>query len=63
MPKLKTKKALAKRIKITASGKVLAKHSHRQHDAWAKSKTQRRHLRKAIVLSGTDVSRLKNILG
>lgn len=62
MPKLKTKKALAKRVKVTGTGKVVAKHSHRQHDAWAKTKTQRRHLRKSIVLSGTDVSRLKNIL-
>ena len=42
MPKMKTKKAAAKRFKITASGKMMRKQAYRQHDAWGKSKKQRR---------------------
>lgn len=62
MPKLKTKKALSKRIKVTGSGKIMRKHSHRQHDAWAKSKRQRRQLAKSTTLSTTDMKRLRQLI-
>lgn len=45
MPKQKTKKAVAKRFKITASGKILHKHTNRQHRAFGKTTKQKRHLR------------------
>ena len=60
MPKMKTKKAAAKRFKITGSGKLVRKQAYRQHDAWGKSKKQRRHLRKNTNVHETDVIRLKN---
>ncbi len=60
MPKMKTKKAAAKRFKITASGKMVRKQAYRQHDAWGKSQKQRRHLRKQALVHETDQSRLKN---
>lgn len=61
MPKMKTKKAAAKRFKITGSGKLLRKQAYRQHDAWGKSKKQRRHLRKTVVVNETDLRRSKNL--
>ena len=52
MPKMKTKKAAAKRFKITASGKMMRKQAYRQHDAWGKSKKQRRPLVKRLDWDG-----------
>jgi large subunit ribosomal protein L35 len=62
MPKLKTKKALSKRVKITGSGKMVRKQSHRQHDAWAKTKKQRRQLAKSTTVSTTDLKRLRQLI-
>jgi large subunit ribosomal protein L35 len=45
MPKLKTKKAISKRFKITGSGKILHKHTNRSHRAFGKTTKQKRHLR------------------
>ena len=61
MPKMKTKKAAAKRFRITGSGKLVRKQGFRQHDAWGKSKKQRRHLRKQVVVNETDQSRSKRM--
>ena len=46
MPKMKTKRALAKRIKVTGSGKVTRHHAYVSHLAPHKTHKQKRHLRK-----------------
>ncbi|UCC95194.1 MAG: 50S ribosomal protein L35 [Candidatus Omnitrophota bacterium] len=46
MPKLKTKKALAKRVKITKKGKILCSKAGRRHLLSGKSKKRKRALRK-----------------
>jgi len=61
MGKMKTKKAAAKRFKITGSGKLMRKQGYRQHDAWGKTKKQRRHLAKNVVMNETDQKRSKNL--
>lgn len=61
MPKMKTKKAAAKRFKITGSGKLVRKQAYRQHDAWGKSKKQRRQLSKQVVMHETDQKRSRNL--
>jgi len=61
MPKMKTKKAAAKRFKITGSGKIMKKSGFRQHDAWAKTKKQRRQLAKSSVMDKTDAKRIARL--
>jgi large subunit ribosomal protein L35 len=55
----KTRKAVAKRFKITATGKVLRSHAKRRHLMSAKNAKSKRHLAKAAVLDKTDVRRIK----
>jgi len=58
----KTKKAVAKRFKITATGKVLASQSGRRHLAGSKNRKRKRHLSKMKELHHTDVARIKSNL-
>lgn len=50
--KNKTHKGIAKRVKITATGKVMANKPGRRHLALSKSAKRRRQLRRKVVLSG-----------
>jgi len=55
----KTRKAVAKRFKITARGKVLRAQSSRRHLlAWKRAKCKRQ-LGKAAILDKTDEARVK----
>jgi len=56
---IKTKKAAAKRFKITASGKVLRKSAGRRHLMQTKSPKRRRNLRGSTAVHPTDVYRIK----
>ncbi len=55
----KTKKAVAKRFKITASGKILASQSGRRHLAGSKNRKRKRHLAKMKQVDKTDEYRIK----
>jgi large subunit ribosomal protein L35 len=55
----KTRKAVAKRFKITASGKVLRGRSSRRHLLSTKSAKRKRRLAKAARVDKTDVARVK----
>ncbi|MBU0693099.1 MAG: 50S ribosomal protein L35 [Candidatus Omnitrophica bacterium] len=54
MPKLKTKKALAKRVKITKKKKILRNKAGRRHLLSGKSKKRKRLLRKKCLVSKAD---------
>ncbi|HKM58376.1 MAG TPA: 50S ribosomal protein L35 [Chthoniobacterales bacterium] len=58
----KTKKAVAKRFKITATGKVLRGQASRRHLLESKSAKRKRQLAKAAVLDVTDEKRIKENL-
>lgn len=60
--KKKTKKAAAKRFKLTGSGKVRRNKAFKSHILTKKTAKRKRHLRKATVASGADQKRLKNLL-
>ena len=62
MPKKKTKKAAAKRFKITGSGKVKRMKAFKSHILTKKTSKRKRHLRKGIVASRADERRLKQLL-
>ena len=55
---IKTRKAVAKRFKITANGKVLRSRAGRRHLLQTKSPKRRRSLGKAAVVDATDVYRI-----
>ena len=58
----RTRKSVAKRFKITASGKVLFHGAGRRHLMQGKSPKRRRSLRRTSVLGPTDVYRIKQNL-
>ena len=62
MPKMKTKSALKKRIKITATGKVKRGNAYRSHLAQNKTAKQKRHSRKGSDLSHSDFQRYKELI-
>jgi large subunit ribosomal protein L35 len=55
---IKTKKAAAKRFKITATGKVLRSHAGRRHLAQTKNAKRLRRLGKSAVVDKTDTYRI-----
>jgi large subunit ribosomal protein L35 len=59
MPKMKTKRAAAKRLKKTASGKLKARSGWTSHLLEAKEPKRRRRLRKAKMIAAADLPRLK----
>jgi len=59
---IKTRKSVAKRFKITATGKVLFHGAGRRHLLQGKSPKRRRRLRKAALLGPTDLYRIKQNL-
>ena len=58
MPKLKTRKAAAKRFKATGTGKVLRRRAFRNHLLDHKTPKQKRHLGTKAVVDRTDVERV-----
>lgn len=62
MPKMKSKRALMKRIKITKSGKVIHKAANLRHLATGKTHKQKRHLRKGRQFDKSDLKRMKALL-
>ena len=55
---IKTKKSVAKRFKITASGKVLRSSAGRRHLAQTKNPKRRRTLRGMTAVDATDTYRI-----
>lgn len=62
MPKMKSKKALTKRIKVTGSGKISRHHAYVSHLAPHKTHKQKRHLRKETTVSSADMKRIKYLI-
>ena len=62
MPKMKTHRALAKRVKRTGSGKLKRSHAYTSHRFHGKTKKQRRQLAKSGLVSSSDYKRIKLML-
>ena len=63
MPKMKSKRALMKRVKITGSGKVVRHHAYVSHLSHNKTHKQKKHLAKATLVHPSDMKRIKSRLG
>ncbi len=59
MSKMKTRRAVAKRISVTASGKVKIKKANLRHILTKKSQKNKRNARKAGYLVPTDARNMK----
>jgi large subunit ribosomal protein L35 len=55
----KTKKAVAKRFKITGTGKVLRSQASKRHLMSSKNAKRKRHLSKSARVHKTDEARIK----
>jgi large subunit ribosomal protein L35 len=62
MPKLKTKKAAAKRFRFTATGKIKRGHSHARHILTKKTNKRKRLLDIDALVSKADQKRVEDML-
>lgn len=63
MSKMKIKKSVAKRFKITKTGKILFSHQQHRHLRIKKSKARLRRQAEPGVLKGTFAKKIKKMLG
>jgi len=63
MPKLKTHKGMAKRIKISASGKLMHRRAYRSHLLAHKQASTKSEYVKEFEISSGDHANVKRMLG
>jgi large subunit ribosomal protein L35 len=63
MPKMKTHSGAKKRFKLTANGKVKARHAFSTHILEKKSPKYKRNLARPMIVSDHDAPRIKVLLG
>lgn len=62
MPKLKTRKAVAKRFRFTATGKVRRAQANRSHLLTHRSSKRKRKLSQGELVSKADQERIQRLL-
>ena len=62
MPKVKTKRAAAKRFKATGTGKLKRSKAYKSHILTKKSAKRKRNLRQAAMTDATNVKTMKKIM-
>ncbi|WP_461205559.1 50S ribosomal protein L35 [Clostridium sp. DL1XJH146] len=62
MPKMKTHRGAAKRFKKTGSGKLKRAKAYKSHILTKKSSKRKRNLRKATLVSDSQVKVMKKLL-
>lgn len=62
MPKMKTKRAAAKRFKITGSGRVRRSTAGKQHMMRGKSANRLRKLKKNSMVDSSDERRIQRLM-
>lgn len=62
MPKIKTHRGVAKRFKISATGKIMYKRAGKSHLLTKKSRRTKRHLRDTVIVSQSDKKSIKRLL-
>ncbi|MEQ3552562.1 50S ribosomal protein L35 [Pseudonocardia nematodicida] len=63
MPKNKTHKGTAKRVRITGSGKLQRQQAGLRHRLEVKSRKEKRDLSGVVDVAKPDVKRVKKLLG
>jgi large subunit ribosomal protein L35 len=62
MPKLKTRRSAAKRFRATGSGKIMRRHSNKNHLLQHKSAKRKRHLSLVAVVDERDEENVRLML-
>jgi large subunit ribosomal protein L35 len=62
MPKMKTNRSAAKRLRTTKSGKIARSKAFGKHLFTAKSPKRKRHLKKATLVAAADNKRMKKLI-
>ncbi len=62
MPKLKTRKAVAKRVSATGTGKIKRTKANKQHILTKKNSKRLRGLRKSTVVDSTNIKAMRKEL-
>ena len=62
MPKLKTRKAVAKRVSVTGTGKIKRTKANKQHILTKKSTKRKRSLRQSTLVDSTNDKVMKKEL-
>ena len=62
MPKIKTRRAAAKRFTVTGSGEFKRNKAFKSHILEKKSPKRKRNLRKAALITAADFARVKRMM-
>lgn len=62
MPKIKTKRAAAKRFKVTGTGKIRRRKAYASHILTKKNSKRKRNLRKGAILDSTNEKQVARLL-
>lgn len=62
MPKLKTRRSVAKRFRFTAKGKIRRAQANRSHLLTHRSSKRKRNLKDSDIVSPADQERIKRLL-
>ena len=63
MPKMKTRSGAKKRFKLTATGKLMHRHTFRSHNLEHKSRKRKRSFRKDHPIHDSDMKKALRLLG
>jgi len=63
MPKMKTHRAAAKRLRRTGTGKIVRKQANFRHILEKKASKRKRRLGRSVVITGPDRNRARRLLG
>jgi len=62
MPKIKTQRGLAKRVKVTGTGKIKRSKAYHSHLLSSKTPKMKRRLSKSDTINPSDVKRIKSLI-
>ena len=62
MPKMKTRRAAAKRFAITGTGEFKRNKAYKRHILEKKSQKRKRNMRKATLITAADHERVRRML-
>lgn len=62
MPKMKTHRGAAKRLKVTGTGKVARHSAYVGHKKLSKSPKQKRRLRQGALVSASEQRRIRRLI-
>jgi len=63
LPKLKTRKGISKRIRVTRNGKLIRRHAWKSHLLEHKSAKRKRAFRSPQLLDPADAKQVRRALG